>query len=226
MPTEEDDRDDKAEVPDAADEKKASDAEEAPAPPAAKPARSGKQRTATKGARGRAAPPPQSSSLGKSMILFGLIIGGLAVAFAILGREEQQGPARPKWKAGDTPEVEITLVRNDKQELSCASADEMGGKHCAFEAMNKPWSKGDSADDKKLLKPYTTTDRVQFVAAGVWSEPALAPDKIPATRFSLKCKLKVEGTLKSVAVRWESTGQWFPGTDWYAGSVSDCKITP
>lgn len=240
---EKDDRDDKDEAAEdssaEAEEKKAAAADEAededevPAKPAQKTApkpaaKAAAKRVAGKGARGRpTAPAQQGSSLGKSMILFVVIIGGLAAGFAILGREEQQaGPAKPKWKAGDIADVEITLVKNDKQELACASAEEIGGKHCAFEGMNKPWSKGENADDKKVMRPYTTTDRVQFAAAGLWSEPVLAPDKIPATRFSVKCKLKVEGTLKSVAVRWESTGQWFPGNEWYAGSVSDCKIGP
>ncbi|APR79791.1 Hypothetical protein A7982_05138 [Minicystis rosea] len=196
-------------------------AEAAPAP---KPNRPSGKRPAK---RARPAPPPQQgTSLGKSMILFVLIIGGLAAGFALLGSEKPQEQAKPKWKVGDTADVEITLVKNDRQELSCASSDEIGGKHCAFEGANKPWSKGDNGDDKKLLKPYTTTDRIQFTAAGVWSEPALAADKIPATRFSVKCKYKVEGTLKNVSVRWESTGQWFPGNEWYAGSVSDCKVAP
>jgi len=222
---------DKAEekVEDKAEDKAEDEAEDEP-PAKAKPAKTGSKgarRSGAKAGRGRAAAPPQqSSSLGKSMILFVVIIGGLAAGFAILGREEQQGPARPKWKTGQTVDVEITLVKNDKQDLSCASGDEIGGKHCAFEAQNKPWSKGDNGDDKKLLKPYTTTDRVQFTAAGLWSDPAMAPAKLPATRFSVKCKYKVEGTLKNVAVRWDPTGQWFPSTEWYAGSVSDCKLAP
>jgi hypothetical protein len=154
-----------------------------------------------------------------------LPIVGIAVGFAILG-QEPSAIQKPKWAAGQTVDVEITLVKNDKQDLACSSPDEIGGKHCAFEANSKPWSKGDNNDDKKVLRPYTTTEHLQFTAAGVWSDPALAPDKLPATRFSLKCKYKVEGTLKSLGVRWEQTGQWFPNNEWYAGSVSDCKLTP
>lgn len=171
-------------------------------------------------------PQAKGGSLGKSMLLFVIIVGGLAAGFAILGREEQMMPAKPKWAVGQSPEVEITLVKNDKQDLACSSPDEVAGLHCAFEANNKPWSKGDNADDKKVLRPYTTTEHIQFTAAGLWSDPALAPDKLPATRFSVKCKYKVEGNLKTLGVRWEQTGQWFANGDWYAGSVSDCKIVP
>jgi hypothetical protein len=212
-----------------AEEKKAEEAEAAAEPEEEeeKPAKPkpAKKRAGAKGARARQAQAPQGgTSLGKSMILFVVIIGGLAAGFAILGREEQVGPPKPKWTTGQTVDVEITLVKNDRQDLACASANEIGGKHCAFEANNKAWSKGDNTDDKKVLKPYTTTDRVQFTAAGLWSEPALAPAKLPGSRFSVKCKYKVEGMLKNVSVRWESTGQWYPGNEWYAGSVSDCKL--
>ena len=203
------------------------DEDEAPRKVEAKPAKGGKRPPGSRGAaRGRAPSGQQGSSLGKSMILFVLIIGTLAVGFAMLGREEQQAPPTMKWKVGETTDVEITLVKNDRNELACAAADEVGGRHCAFESNTKPWSKGDVNDDKKLLKPYTTTDRAQFVAAGVWSEPALAADKIPASRFSLKCKFKVEGKLKNMSVRWEQTGQWYPNNEWFAGSVSDCKVVP
>jgi hypothetical protein len=163
-------------------------------------------------------------SLGKSVMLFFVIVIGLGAGFAILGRETQVDN-RPKWKVGDTADVEITLVKSDRQDLACAATEEVAGKHCAFEAMNKPWTKGNASDDKQILKPYTTVDRVQFTAAGLWADPSMQPDKLPTTRFTVKCKYKVEGKLPNVGVRWEQTGQWFPNTDWYAGSVTDCKVS-
>ena len=163
-------------------------------------------------------------SLGKSMLLFFVIVATLGTGFVYLAREPAPEAAKPKWTTGQTVDVEITLVRTDRQELSCAAAEEIAGRHCAFEGTNKPWSKGDVGDDKRLLKPYTTTDRTQFTAAGLWSEPALAPDKLPNTRFNVKCKYKVEGSLKDVAVRWEQTAQWYANKEWYAGALSDCKI--
>jgi hypothetical protein len=174
--------------------------------------------------------PAQGGSLGKSVLLFVVIVVGLGAGFAILGREPPAEQARPKWKTGDTVDIEVTLVPSDRQDLACASDQEITGKHCAFEAMNKPWSKGggEPSDDKQILKPYTTAppEHIQFTAAGLWSEPALSKEKLPATRFSVKCKYKVEGTLKSVAVRWEQTGQWYPQNEWYTGTLTDCKLTP
>jgi hypothetical protein len=197
---------------------------------AAKAAPAGAKRASAplaKGRRGPGAgrtPAPQSGSLGKSMILFVIIVGGLAAGFAILGREEQMAPSRPKWTPGQVVDVELTVVRNDAKDLACASTEEPGGKHCGFDGADKPWSKGDPNDEKKTYKPYTTTDRLQLVGAGLWSDPGMSADKMPATRFSVKCKYKVEGTMKKLNVRWEQTGQWFPNAEWYAGSFSDCKI--
>ncbi|XYI01364.1 hypothetical protein ACMHYB_17075 [Sorangium sp. So ce1128] len=178
------------------------------------------------GARPRAAAQPQGGSLGKSMILFLIIIGGLAAAFAYFGREPAAGTAGPKWKTGDKAQVEVTLVSTDIKDLACWSAEEINGRHCAFESPSKGWSKGD-ADDKKLLRPYTTTDRVQFLAAGLWSEPVLT-GKLPSARFAVKCTYTVEGRMKRPGIRWSSEGAWLDRTDdWYTGLLSDCKlITP
>ena len=90
--------------------------------------------------------------------MFFVIVVGLAAGFALLNRE----PTTPvvKWKTGETVDVEITLVKSDQKDLACASAEEIAGMHCAFETTTKPWSKGSVGDDKKLLKPYTTIDRI------------------------------------------------------------------
>jgi hypothetical protein len=206
------------------------DDEEEEAKPAAKPvARAAAVRPAVakRGAaplaKGRPVPARKGGSLGKSMILFVVIVGGLAAAFALFGQESSSGPAAPKWKVGDSPDLDLTLVADDKKNLACAAPDEIGGAHCAFEAQAKPWSKGDSADDKKLLKPYTTVDHVQVLAAGVWSDPALA-GTLPTTRFTVKCKYKVEGKMKVASMRWASDGPWYESKDIYSGSVSGCKL--
>ncbi len=165
----------------------------------------------------------KGGSLGKSMILFVVIVGGLAAAFALLGTESSSGPAAPKWKTGDSADLELTLVADDKKNLGCSSPDDIAGAHCAFEEKAKAWSKGDSADDKKLLKPYTTVDHVQILASGLWSDPGMT-GTLPATRFSVKCKYKVEGKMKAASIRWNSDGPWYDSKDLYSGSISGCKV--
>lgn len=181
--------------------------------------------------KGKLAPTKKKGSLGTSMVLFVIVVGGLAAGFAILGREGGggPGPAAPKWTVGQEVDVEITLVKTDRRDLGCASPEEVGGRHCAFESKEKRWSKPDKPDDKKaVLQPYTTTNGVQFVAAGLWSDPALETEaKLPATRFTVKCKFKVEGKLKKPAIRWHSDDPWADRTeDWYSGAVNGCSVTP
>jgi hypothetical protein len=188
---------------------------------------------AIKAARGKpvpavAKPVKRQGAMAKSMVLFVLIIGTLGVALWVLGKDEGgSGVAQPKWTVGQKVDVEVTLVHTDQQDLACASADELAGRHCGFEAKNKPWSKGDVKDDKLLLKPYTTTDRIQFLAAGLWSDTGMTKAPLPRTRFTVKCKYTVDGKIKKPGVRWAGDGPWYdqPG-DWYAGSLSDCVITP
>jgi hypothetical protein len=167
----------------------------------------------------------QGGSLTKSLILFLVIIGGMAAAFAFLGQETGGAGPAVKWKVGEKPTVEITLVASDKRDLACWSAQEVNGKHCGFEAPAKPWSKGSEPDNEKVtFRPYTTTDRIQFLAAGVWSEPALQGN-LPIGRFAIKCTFNVEGMVKRPGVRWSSEGAWLDQTtDWYAGSVSNCRM--
>jgi len=63
-----------------------------------------------------------------------------------------------------------------------------------------------------------------FLAAGVWSEPVLAPDKLPSTRFTIKCKFTVAGKMPRADVRWHAGEGWNNVTDWYAGAVSNCTM--
>ncbi len=230
----EDDDDEDEDEDDEDDEPPAKPAAKAAAKPAAKssakPAAKSAPVTAKRGpataartTRARPVPAKQGGALGKSMILFIIIIGGVAAAFALLGREDT---APPKWKVGESVDLEITLVSTDRTDLSCAAADEVAGKHCGFEGQNKPWSKGDNADDQKLLKPYTTVNGVQLLGAGMWSDAGMTATPLPpVARFSAKCKYKVEGTIKKASVRWKNDGPWFDrADDLYAGSFSSCKV--
>jgi hypothetical protein len=206
-------------------EKKSADKKPAAAKSAGKAAPGAKR--AGKPGAAKPATPAQRGSFGKSLILFVIVFGGLAGAFAYLGNEANAPLPRPKWLVGSTVDIEVWLQKSDKFNLACVAPDEIGGKHCAFEDKTKPWSKGDNNDDQKLLKPYTLTDNSNHVAAaGLWSQPALAADKIPDKMNRVSCKFKVEGMIKKISFRWNPTAAWGDDADWYAGSVSDCKIVP
>lgn len=197
----------------------------------AKPAAREQKRAKAKRPVPRTPPPPavpqQGGAMGKSLLLFVVIVGGLAAAFAILGQEKKPDT---NWKPGSKHQVEITLVASDKRDLACLSTEAMNGRHCAFQAPGQPWqgnAGGPEAkpdDDKMLLRPYTTVDGIQFLAAGVWSEPALAGN-LPLNRFSIKCSFNVDGNFKRPKVRWSPEGAWLDqDKDWLAGYVSECKM--
>lgn len=198
----------------AAEEEKEADAKPAKASPAKAPARPAEPPR-----------PPPSAGLGKSVSLFVMVVGGLSLLMVVLGAERGGGPAAPpKWNDGQTVEVDITLVSTDRTNLACASGTDIKGLHCGFESPNKRWTKGDPNDDKKTLRPYSTTNSINMLAAGVWSEPILEPSKVPDTRFSIKCKFTVAGKMPRADVRWKEGEGWNNVTDWYTGHVSDCKM--
>jgi hypothetical protein len=174
------------------------------------------------------APGPSGASLGKNVILFLGIMTTLALGYSYLGKEVP-APAIPavRWAAGQTVDVEVTLVAADAKNLGCASPTEIAGRHCAFEGPGKPWTKGTPGDDLTTLRPYTTTNRIQFLASGLWSQPSLAAEKLPPTRFTVKCKYTVEGKIRSPQVRWDEAGAWNPQTnEWYTGRLSTCSVAP
>lgn len=191
-------------------------------PKRAKKGKKGKRDTLGSGAEKAAGPGQKPGRLALWLTL-------LAVAAAVLGVGGYYLARRlshPKWKVGSEVSVEITLVATDKAGLACAASDEVAGKRCAFEEPRKPATAAKGADDKALLKPYTTTDRRNLLAAGLWSEPALAGD-LPSGRFSVKCSFVIEGMMKQLSVRWGTGGQWSPPVnDWFTGTVKSCTLVP
>lgn len=166
-----------------------------------------------------------ASPVVKNAILFVTIVGGLALGVAVFSREPGSSATAPKWKEGDVVPVEVTVVSTDKRDLACASDKEVAGRRCQFEAKNKPLAGGPTADDDKLLQPYTTveSERTQFLGAGLWT--SLKDQKLPNVRFTAKCKLTVEGKLKSHAIRWSNDGPWYDqSNNWFAGLLHECTI--
>jgi hypothetical protein len=179
--------------------------------------------TKPKGAR-KGAPKPKPKPIARAIAV--LVLIGIPVALLLFSGRDRGArvPASTRWNAGQEVDVDITLVETDRASLACASADDVGGKHCAFESSTKPWSKGDNNDDKKLLRPYYTVGHDPFIAAGVWSEPALR-GQLPKERFAVKCKYKVEGKIKKPSVRWKAEGPWYDETiEWPVGTVSGCTL--
>ncbi len=171
-----------------------------------------------------ATPPPPAASLGKSVVTFSLVLGGLFVLFFLLGNAESpfsnQGP---KWKQGQTVAVDITLDPSDDTKLSCAAKTDIGGKRCEYEDKTTKYS--GALKDETMLRPYTTLEGQHLLAAGVWSAPELDKGKRPTGRFTVRCDFKVEGKVNAPAIRWDFAGAWNEkNEEWWAGSATNCKL--
>jgi hypothetical protein len=182
----------------------------------------------TKKKRKGSGPPSRPKPIARIIAI--LVFVGIPAALLLFSGKERGGkggglPASTRWAAGSEQEVNITLVAQDKTLLSCSSPAEVAGLHCEYEAKDKKWSKG-GPDEKSLLKPYRlagTNDPV--LVAGLWNSPALQ-GALPPQRFIAKCKIKVEGKLGKLAVRWNPKDSWFDEPfDWPVASVSNCTIT-
>jgi hypothetical protein len=50
----------------------------------------------------------------------------------------------------------------------------------------------------------------------------MAAKDLPKTRFSVTCKLKVEGRAKDATVQWKLGDAWHPAERWFTGELKDC----
>jgi hypothetical protein len=186
-----------------------------------------------KGVSHPVAPPAggqQKQSLIIGLVIAAFIMGALVIAFATSSEPEPAkaaapAPAKPTkpWKVGEKVEVRITVLPTDGENLACASEQEIAGKHCAFKTTTTPRDDA-SADDKILLKPYSTTGKERLIAAGLWSDPGLR-GKLPSSRFTVQCTFSIEGSIKAPGVRWGKTSPWRDmKNDWFAGTLSGCEI--
>ena len=170
-------------------------------------------------------PPSPEAGLGKSVFVFFAVMVLLAGGFWFLGSFDNPfGGGAPKWRVGQSYPVDLTLDPADDTKLSCASETELAGKRCEYESKSKRHEK--KLEDGNMLRPYSLADgSARLLAAGVWSAPELEKSVRPKDRFTLKCQFKVEGKINSPAVRWDIAGAWNEkNEDWFAGTVSDCKL--
>lgn len=160
----------------------------------------------------------------------------LAAGFGFVGNSTRShGPNnQPKWKKGQIVTVPITLKTTDYKQLACALDKPISGLHCRNETRNKIHSlaagdKGNSRKNGKLLQPYTTTDRIQVLAAGLWMTAPLKKKldkenwKLPSTRFTATCRLKIEGKA-SGSVQWQQGSTWYDAKGWYVGQIESCTL--
>jgi hypothetical protein len=143
--------------------------------------------------------------------------------FSWTGYGQRYAPHADGWYKGGTRSIEVTLVREDMQNLACASDVAFEGMHCAFRANQKPFDL-QGAEDRLLLRPYYTVDQVLFLGAGLWNSLGMT-GQLPKERFSIVCNYHMVGSLKSASLRWQATGPFAPAKDAVpVGLLTECVI--
>jgi len=156
--------------------------------------------------------------------VFGFLCIGVALwlILAWAGYKEKYSQQTEGWHLGSTKMLEITLIRDDRKNLACASEKIFGGIHCGYHSNNQFW--GSPESDPHVLQPFNTVKNELFLAAGLWQSPILQ-GTLPAERFTVVCNYHVLGVLKAVSLRWSATGNFGPVDQSVAvGNLTDCVI--
>ena len=169
--------------------------------------------------------PSRCNGLLLSFLSFWLIVFGVWVVSAGKHYREEyaQGQGTEGWGAGSTQRVELTLVREDKHNLACASDQVIAGLHCAYRRDGS--EAGPSApDNAQILQPYNTVGSELLLGAGLWTGPEMKRP-LPAARFTVVCNYHIDGVAKSASIRFDATAPFSPiGKRVTVGTLSDCAL--
>ncbi len=170
--------------------------------------------------------PSRCNGLLLSFLSFWLIVFGVWVLSAGKGYREEyaQGQGTEGWSVGSTQSVELTLVREDKRNLACASDQVTAGLHCAFRR-DASVAGSSGPDDPQILQPYNTVGNELLLGAGLWTSSEMKRP-LPAARFTAACNYHLEGVAKSAAIRFDAAAPFIPaGKRVTVGTLSDCALT-
>jgi hypothetical protein len=175
-------------------------------------------------------PPAEARPLKPESAIVRPLISLVAIAvfvwlvFYVSGYGKRYAQMAKPWAKGQTQLVEITLTKEDKENLFCASDVVLdAGVRCAFTAnQQKPTPPVD--DDRLTLRPYVTVNHDLLLGSGLWSAPDLGSN-LPSQRFTVACNFTITGVIKSVSLRWSPTGSFDPVKQSVpAGTLSDCAF--
>jgi hypothetical protein len=158
-----------------------------------------------------------------SFLAFVLIAFGVWVVLGGKRYRAEYAAHTQGWRVGTTRVVELTLVREDKANLSCASKHRVAGLRCAHDEHQKP-VESLSADRPEVLQPYATTGGDLLLGAGLWTSPDMKHD-LPSKRFSVVCDYDIKGVLKSALIRFDTNAPFKPmGRTVTVGTLTNCLV--
>jgi hypothetical protein len=124
-------------------------------------------------------------------------------------------------RIGNVNYVEISLVREDIQNLACASNIELDGLRCGFQDQGTPQS---GLSEAQTIRQYNTIKNELFLAAGLWAQPVMQ-GPLPTERFSVVCEFHSAGALKNPKLRWNPSEAFKPiDRTLVVGKLAHCVI--
>lgn len=127
------------------------------------------------------------------------------------------------FRVGNEVSVKVTLVREDFENLDCASEMEIAGLRCAY--TDRGGEKREK--DARTLRPYMTVadpESMMILASGPWNQEEFIRNNLPVARFTAQCTYRIEGMQDSVFVRWNPHDRWYAPRKVFVGALHDCKV--
>jgi len=166
---------------------------------------------------------PESAFVRPLVTLVGIAVF-VWLVFFVSGYGRRYAQMAKPWSKGGTHLVEISLIREDLDNLACASDVVLeGGVRCSYGA-NRQRATPPVEDDRLMLRQYVTVNRDLLLGAGLWSAPDLRTT-LPPWRFTVACNFHITGIVKSVSLRWSPGGPFDPVNQSVpAGTLTDCAF--
>jgi hypothetical protein len=167
--------------------------------------------------------PRRCNELLLSFVAFALIAFGVWVVSGGKRYREEYAAATQGWRVGTTRVVELTVVREDKTNLACASDHAIAGLRCGHGRDQRPVGSL-SADKPEMLQPYSTVGGELLLGAGLWTSPDMK-QTLPSGRFSVVCNYTIKGVMKSARIRFDPASSFNGmGKTVTVGSLTDCVL--
>ena len=155
-----------------------------------------------------------------SLFTISIIVG---LAFAWTGYSNRYAQVTEGWHIGQTKLIEITVVREDKDRLACASDVTVEDIHCGYHSNGQPFEQH-TQNDSHVISPFNTVKNELFLGAGLWTSLA-EHGPVPTERFTAACNYRIQGVLKSVGLRWQASASFDPVKQSVTvGTLSNCVI--
>jgi len=167
--------------------------------------------------------PERCNVLILSFLSFFLIGFGVWVVSAGSRYREEYAQATQGWRVGGIRVVELTLVKDDKRNLACASDQGIAGLHCGYQGESHEAGPL-SPDSPQILQPYNTVGNELLLGAGLWNAPDLK-EPLPQARFTVICNYHIKGVMKSALIRFAPAASFTPlGRTVTVGTLTDCML--